>query len=506
MKLLDYYLNRITMYRLVLYGLAALAGIAIIFGFIGTIHVSGTALLISVAILVAACYAANYGFARLYGATTNVESALITSLILFCIFSPPENFADAAALAVTGVFAMASKYLVAYRARHIFNPAALAAVVMGWLGVAYATWWISGVAMLPFIVILGLLVLRKLRRFTLFISFFIPALVATVLLAMGDGRGAANAISDAFVSWPLLFLGTIMLTEPLTMPPTNKLRIIFGVLTGLLVGIGPHLHMGMYYITPALALVLANVFAYTTTLRARLTLRLVQKRQLAPGIMDFVFRSNYPFRFVPGQYLEVTLPLRHSDSRGNRRSFSIASSPTEQGVEFGVRVGDPASAFKAGLMALEPGGTVYGVQLAGDFTLPIKANEPLAFIAGGIGITPFRSMLQYIIDTKQQRDIVVFYQISKPLDAVYRDVLAAARAHGVRVVYVLGGGTTPPPPGWRGETGLITADMLAKHVPDNRVRRFYVSGPPAMVDSYAKLLHSIGVPGTHIVTDHFSGY
>lgn len=505
-KLIDATLNRLTMYKIVLYGLGLLAAVAILFGFAGTLAIDGVPLLTSLAVLVTACYAANWGFAKLYHATTNAESAVITALILFCIFSPPTTAVGAAVLAAVGVLAMASKYVVAWCARHLFNPAAFAAFAAGLLGLQHASWWIATDAMLPFVLLVGLLVVRKLRRFHLLLGFLVPAFAGIVMLNAAD-RGFIDAATAAFVSYPILFLGTIMLTEPLTTPPTRRMRIAYGAVVGLLVGFAPWLHIGSFYMAPEVALLLGNLFAYATLPRKRLPLSLVSRAEIAPGIYDFRFASRYPFRFTPGQYMEVTLPIRHPDIRGNRRTFSIASSPEDGQVAFGIRIMQPASSFKAGLMALRPGDHMYGQLVGGDFTLPQDTGTKLAFIAGGIGITPFRSQLAHIAQSNTQRDIVLFYQATAPDQFVYRDVLERAASAGLRTVYVLAGG--PPqavPAGWAGQTGFITKDMLEQTLPDYRERTFYISGPPAMVDSYKAMLRAAGVARARIMTDHFSGY
>ncbi|TGV95790.1 FAD-dependent oxidoreductase, partial [Mesorhizobium sp. M2E.F.Ca.ET.154.01.1.1] len=111
--------------------------------------------------------------------------------------------------------------------------------------------------------------------------------------------------------------------------------------------------------------------------------------------------------FQAGQYLEWTLGLDRSDNRGNRRYFTVASSPTEQSVRLGVKFYPKSSAFKQALGTMRPGGTIHAAQLAGDFTLPSDPKIKIAFLAGGIGITPFRSMLQYLIDRNESRPIVV---------------------------------------------------------------------------------------------------
>jgi ferredoxin-NADP reductase len=126
------------------------------------------------------------------------------------------------------------------------------------------------------------------------------------------------------------------------------------------------------------------------------------------------------------------------------------------------------------------------------------------FIAGGIGITPFRSMLKYLVDTGQRRDIILFYGLSDPAELCYQDVWVAAQAVGARVIPILG--PAAPPPTWTGRTGFLDAAILTADAPDFRDRRVYISGPNVMVDTYRDLLIDLGVSRAHIVTDYFSGY
>src|SRR5690606_21264831 len=119
----------------------------------------------------------------------------------------------------------------------------------------------------------------------------------------------------------------------------------------------------------------------------RLTLK--EKRKLGPNMREFVFTPNRPPSFKPGQYMEWTVPPIGADSRGNRRTFTIASSPTEPDVRLGVRFYERPSTFKRTLSQLVPGQTIMAGHIAGDFVLPADASQKLVFIASGIGITPF---------------------------------------------------------------------------------------------------------------------
>jgi ferredoxin-NADP reductase len=394
---------------------------------------------------------------------------------------------QAGIIALTGLIAMASKYVLAFRGRHIFNPAAIAAVIVGFSGLEYASWWIANNVMWPFVLIGGILILRKIRRFQMFFVYFV---IATLAVLVAEQYPLQNVLYTVLVSWPFLFLGSIMLTEPSTTPPTRRTQLIYAAMIGLLMM--PGLSLGRIFMTPELALVIGNVFSFLVGIRQRPVLRLIKRNKLSAEIYEFVFEPIRKFKFKAGQYLEITLPVKNVDERGNRRNFTIASSPTDKEVRIGVKFYEPMSRFKSTLKNLEPGQTIGISNVAGDFTLPADAGKKLAFIAGGIGITPFRSMAEYLIDTEQNRDTVLFYSASGPDEIVFDMTFKKAKKHGLEPVYISG--------------GRITSELINKHTPDFKDRLFYISGPVAMVNGMKKLLKNMGVNGRNIKTDYFVGY
>ncbi len=502
MKYIDKFLNHITMYRLLLYGLLVLLVAAVVGAFTHKLSFSPYGLLGSAAVLVGSCYLAQKLFATIYGAVSTAESSLITGLILFCIFSPPTTWLEVAELAVVATIAMASKYLLAYRQRLIFNPAAGAAVIVSLLGLGSASWWIASQYMTVFVIILGLLVLHKVRRYGMFMSFLVTTIGIILFKHFIDGDLSLVLIKSVVFSWPLMFMGTIMLTEPLTMPPRYRLQLIYGAIVGVIFAAG--LHIGRLYGTPEVALVLGNVFSYATVMRQRLHLRLLGRQELSGGVYELTFAPERPFHFHAGQYAELTVPHIRPDSRGNRRSFTIASSPTEPTVRLAMKFSTPSSSFKASLATMPEGSYLYGSQITGEFLLPKNPTSKLLFIAGGIGITPFRSMLKYLVDTQQRRDILLLYVVSNSQAFVYTDVLQAATHFGLKTVYILSGPNVPP--NWQWESGHLTQELLARTVPDYKDRQCYISGPNQMVIAARKILTSSGVRRRHIKTDYFSGY
>jgi len=258
-----------------------------------------------------------------------------------------------------------------------------------------------------------------------------------------------------------------------------------------------HPSTGDLFIYPELALIIGNIYVYIISPKYRLNMQLISVNKISERVFDYAFKPNRTFNFEPGQYLEWTLPRSKTDSRGNRRTFSIASSPTENLVHMGVKFYDPSSSYKKALKAMKPGDKLYAGQLAGDFILPYDKSKPLIFVAGGIGITPFRSMLKYLIDNHQNRKMTLFYLVSDPSEIAYKDVLGQAQKIGLKIIFV--------------GSKLDSADKFNEELLKNNIKniseaRYYVSGPSTMVDDTKRLLKNMKISRNNIVTDHFSGY
>jgi ferredoxin-NADP reductase/Na+-translocating ferredoxin:NAD+ oxidoreductase RnfD subunit len=502
---IDRFLNRITMYRLVLYYLIALVAIALVFGAFGILPYNPLTLLFSIGVLLVLCWIINKLFADAFKAHANVESVYITALILALIITPvsPASFSGIMFLVWAAVWAMASKFIFAIGKKHVFNPAAIAVVITAFAMGQYASWWVGGnLPMMAFVVIGGLLVTRKIQRFDLVIAFFAAAIVSIVLTSgTGDWIGI---LEKAFTHAPLFFFAFVMLTEPLTTPPTRELRIAYGALVGFL--FAPMVHIGSVYSTPELALVAGNVFSYCVSPKGKHLFVLKEKNAVGSDIIDFVFKIDRPLKFKPGQYMEWTLNQKKADSRGNRRYFTIASSSTERDLHLGVKFYEPSSSFKKQLLALAPGDSIAAGQLAGDFVLPDDKKKKLAFIAGGIGVTPFRSMAKYLADKGEARSVVMLYANRNLDDIAYREVFnEAQRKIGMKTVYLITGADQTPPVG-DGIKGRLDAALLKREIPDYADRIFYVSGTHAMVAAAHKIFRELGIPQSQIKTDFFPGF
>jgi ferredoxin-NADP reductase/Na+-translocating ferredoxin:NAD+ oxidoreductase RnfD subunit len=506
MKYIDTILNSLTMYKVVLYSLIILAVAAMMLGGLGLLSYNPLQMFISFVILFTTCYFSNLLFAKLLNAPTNSESSYITGVILFFILTPVTDSNGALTVFIAALIAMASKYIFAIKKKHIFNPAAFAAFTLGLIGNGSAEWWVGSTVLLPVMIILGILIVRKIRRFQMVFSFLALATLVIALMGIFVNKVALlDAVLEAFTSWPLIFFATVMLTEPMTSPSRNKLRIIYASIVAVL--FGSQFTIGPLYSSPELALLIGNVFAYIVSPKQRLLLKLKEKRQLASGMFEYAFAPNQKLPFLPGQYLEWTLPHKKADIRGNRRFFTIASSPTEPDIKLGVRMQDTkGSSFKKALRDLKNDDVIAASQLAGDFTLPDDLNKKLVFIAGGIGVTPFRSMVQYFIDSKQKRDIIFLYTVPHPDELAYRDIFENAGKNLLMNYYYIITRPENAPADWTGKKGRISPEMVKELIPDFKERFFYLSGPNAMVESYKKLLKELGVPLTNIRTDYFPGF
>lgn len=500
----DRLLSRVTMYRLVIYYLAALLGIAVLECRLGTIDYPVSALLGSSAAIVVTCLAINALFASAFGAPRNDDSAIITALILALIAGPAQTRDDYVFLVWASTLAMASKYILARHHLHLFNPAAVALVLTGTFADQTASWWVATEHLTPYVIGGGLLLMRRLRRGDLVLSFLWSTLFVTLAWNALDGMTFSQSLQRGIWDSPVWFLAFVMLTEPITVPPTKPLQLAYGVLAGVLVV--PQLHLGTYYLTPELALVIANACAIPLRSPRRHLLRLNRVIALGPGLADFLYEPAPAFAYQPGQYMEWTLDHDRVDSRGKRRYFTLASSPTERTLRIGVKFAEPGSSFKQAMAAhARREVPIVATQVAGDFTLPRDLDRKLAFIAGGIGVTPFRSMVKYLTDRGEDRDVVLLYANRHFQEILYRDVFdAAQRAITFRPVYVLSDASSSPQ-WWTGERGRIDAAMIARQIPDYRERLFYVSGSPALVQSILSSLHQLGVKRRQIKTDSFAG-
>jgi ferredoxin-NADP reductase len=503
---LDRVTGTITMYMLVLLVLAAIGVIALVLSAFGVGTYQPLPLLASAAVALASTWASGLLFARIARVTPHTLSALITGWLIFFIMMPTLEPLGLVGIALAGVIASASKYLIAVRGRHIFNPAATGVFVVsilaftGFLGFGFAVWWLGSSTYLIPVAIGAFLVLYRTQRVTLALAFIAMVAVGTVLYFVAIGENPVTALQFVFLSSPVVFFAGFMLSEPLTLPPRRWQQLVEAVVVALLF-IFPY-NFGPITRTPQFALLVGNLIAFSFGQRRAIRMEYLGKTQLGPTTWELAFQPARPVRFSPGQYMELTIPHRKADFRGSRRYFSISSAPADdRPITFAITRPSKSSSFKQALLELEPGSIVNGTGVGGDFALPRDVAEPLLLVAGGIGITPFASQLAHATARGEKRDVVVAYANSAGGQLPYSELLERS---GARVV-LFGPKPDTMPPGWEyGGEGHVTGERLAAAIPDVAARRTFISGPPSLVNDLRRALRSQGARRVH--TDYFSGY
>jgi len=239
----------------------------------------------------------------------------------------------------------------------------------------------------------------------------------------------------------------------------------------------------------------------------RLTLPLLERREVAQGTTSFAFDlEGRAFPFTPGQYNTVTIPdPLYQDEEGNVRSFSIASSPSDPFILIATRM--RGSAFKRTLAEVPLGTRVTFSGPRGSFTLPDDAAGPVALIAGGIGITPFRSMIKHATEQRLPPALTLIYSNRTPEAAPFLDDLARWQTENPRFRFVP---TMTDPEAstrtWTGRTGYVDAAFLRDVLGAFDRSTFYAAGPPGMVKGVRQALADAGVADDRIRTEEFSGY
>jgi ferredoxin-NADP reductase len=228
-----------------------------------------------------------------------------------------------------------------------------------------------------------------------------------------------------------------------------------------------------------------------------------EKREVAKGTLLVLFAvEDYP-EYRPGAYFWVELPDRgHTDEKGLRRHISLVTSPTEDGV-VGLATRLRETAFKRTLAELEVGDEVQVEEPKGSFLLPEDTAAEYVFVAGGIGITVFRSMLRYVADASLPYRIRLVYSNRDRESSAFLDELEQLerRIEGLKVVL-----TMTDEEGWEGESRRLDADVLGELVGGLEDKTFFVAGPPGMVEGVSESLLAAGLPEDRVVAGKFSGY
>lgn len=502
-------IGRVSMYRLVMASLGLLAVISLVLSFAGLVVPEPLELVVSAVVLALACVATDLVAQSVLRMPRRVESSLITAAILLFVLRPTLEPVGLAGLALAGVVASASKYLLVWRGRHIFNPAATGASVLTIVSIwapdlGSSAWWVGSPWLAGPVLVLGVLLLLRTDKLPIVVVFWVVAMAVAFtrtsvqFQAAGFPVDVPSVLLQVAFSSPFLFLGAFMLSEPLTLPPRRMQQYVVAVLVGVLAG-WP-IPVGEVTLGQERALLVGNLVAFLFCLRAAVRLQVEGRRDLTPTVRELTFRAARPFSFSPGQYLELDVPHRKPDGRGTRREFSIASAPEDlPEVRIAFKDGSQSS-YKRALAAVEPGSTLAVTGVWGDFVLPSRSTAPVLLVAAGIGVTPFVSQLRHLVATDQQRDVVLVYVVSDAEELAFRDDIAAS---GIRVVVFSRDEPRDLAAGWEwAGPDRVDASSVVRAVPDLAQRAAYVSGPPRLITALAPALSK----AKSLTTDAFAGY
>lgn len=236
---------------------------------------------------------------------------------------------------------------------------------------------------------------------------------------------------------------------------------------------------------------------YTTTLK--------DKREVAEGTMEFTLQKPEGFVFKAGQYMDVTLiKPSETDEEGNTRTFSITAAPHEDHISFATRMRD--TAFKRVIKAMNSDTELTVDGPIGSFTLHQNVARPAVFLVGGIGITPFMSILKDATERKLEHKLYLFYSNRRPEDTAFFTELKELAQKNQNIVFIpTMTDMEKSAEKWEGETGYINKDMIEKYVKEASAI-YYTAGPEAMVGAMRKILAEMQVSDDDIKTEEFAGY
>jgi ferredoxin-NADP reductase len=234
---------------------------------------------------------------------------------------------------------------------------------------------------------------------------------------------------------------------------------------------------------------------------------LLGRTEVAEGTMAFQFEKPNNFAFKAGQYIDLTLSGSEPQlgpPDGMTHTFSIASSPCNEELVFTTRMRN--TAFKKAISSLQIGSRARIEGPMGSFSLHKNTARPAVFLAGGIGVAPFLSMLSYATKEKLRHPIVLFYANRHLEDAAFINTLWELERANPRFRFVPTLTRATKNNGWKGKTGHISSEMLVMHVGVLRGPIYYIAGPPAMVTASRQTLSEVGVDEDDVRTEEFAGY
>ena len=236
---------------------------------------------------------------------------------------------------------------------------------------------------------------------------------------------------------------------------------------------------------------------------ANFTTRLKSRQEVADATYAFRFEKPEGFEFKAGQFLTWSLiDPPETDAEGTRRIFSIASACYEDDLMMTTRMRD--TAFKRILNAMPEGAEIAINGPVGKLTLPEDESRPVVFLAGGIGITPFRSMALEATRTRPGQQIFLFYCNRRLAEAAFFDELRELEKINPRYKFI--GALTAADQEWQGERGRIDREMIARHIEDLSAPIYYVAGPAVMTEGLKNMLDEAGISSDDVRSEKFTGY
>lgn len=223
-------------------------------------------------------------------------------------------------------------------------------------------------------------------------------------------------------------------------------------------------------------------------------LKLKEKKQETPDVISFIFTPSDPFTFQPGQYLHYVLHHRPTDERGSDRWFTVSAAPFEEHAMITTRFsGEKGSSFKKTLHDLKIGDEIEIATVEGDFIVEDAAADHV-FIAGGIGVTPFRSILKQLDHDKRPINVVLLYA-NRDQNIVFKEEFEeiAASHSNFKIHYIF-------------SPEHVDEKKIRELIPDITKPIFYVSGPEPMVENLGNTLKAMGISENHLKQDWFPGY
>lgn len=220
-----------------------------------------------------------------------------------------------------------------------------------------------------------------------------------------------------------------------------------------------------------------------------MNVQFIKKVHEVDNLWSLYFEPPKKLKFIEGQFLEWTLSIKNPDKRGNSRWFTLSSSSEDKYLRITTRKSEPLSSFKKALFSLKKSQTVKCSSPMGDFVLPKDKSLPLLFIAIGVGVTPFISILKLLEQTKIKRDIQFIFQVENPNNYVFEDEITNFDLSKLTIT-----------------DQRIDANFILKNKMAKKDLTYFLAGPEELVEKITFDLIKNGIDPSKVVTDYFPGY